>query len=101
MWDIDTPGVTTRLRGMCNCEITLKGPDLDLHSGLFGGFALNPINALTRILGDLHDEQGRIQLPGFYDSVSAVTQEQQAEWQALGFDETVVSARHRFVRSKW
>ena len=87
MWDIDTPGVTTRLRGMCNCEITLKGPDLDLHSGLFGGSALNPINALTRILGDLHDEQGRIQLPGFYDSVSAVTAEQQAEWQALGFDE--------------
>ena len=63
MWDIDTPGITTRLRGMCNCEITLKGPGLDLHSGLFGGSALNPINALANVLGDLHDNQGRIQSP--------------------------------------
>ena len=69
MWNIDTPGITTRLRGMCNCEITLKGPALDLHSGLFGGSALNPVNALARILGELHDEQGRIQVPGFYDAV--------------------------------
>ncbi len=58
MWDIDTPGLTTRLRGMCNCEVTVKGPKRDLHSGLFGGSALNPINVLTRILGDLQDEQG-------------------------------------------
>jgi acetylornithine deacetylase/succinyl-diaminopimelate desuccinylase-like protein len=88
MWDIATPGITTRLRGMCNCEITLKGPGLDLHSGLFGGSALNPINALARILGDMHDAQGRIQLPGFYDAVKPVTAEQQAEWKSLGFDES-------------
>jgi acetylornithine deacetylase/succinyl-diaminopimelate desuccinylase-like protein len=87
MWNIDTPGITTRLRGMCNCEITLKGPGLDLHSGLFGGSALNPVNALARILGDLHDEQGRVRIPGFYDAVREVSPEQQAEWQALGFDE--------------
>ena len=87
MWNIDTPGITTRLRGMCNCEITVRGPDLDLHSGLFGGSALNPINALTRILGDLHDERGLVRIPGFYDAVRAVSPEQQAEWQALGFDE--------------
>src|SRR5271157_75659 len=62
MWDIDTPGLTTRLRGMCNCEVTLKGPSRDLHSGLFGGSALNPINVLTRILGELQDDQGRIQV---------------------------------------
>ena len=77
MWDIDTPGITTRLRGMCNCEITLKGPGLDLHSGLFGGSALNPINALANVLGDLRDTQGRIQIPGFYDAVKAVSNEQQ------------------------
>ncbi|HME20076.1 MAG TPA: dipeptidase [Acetobacteraceae bacterium] len=88
MWDIDTPGLTTRLRGMCNCEVTLKGPSRDLHSGLFGGSALNPINVLTRILGELQDDQGRIQVPGFYDAVRSVSKEQQAEWQALGFDET-------------
>ena len=87
MWDIDTPGITTRLRGMCNCEITLKGPGLDLHSGLFGGSALNPINALTHVLGDLRDTQGRIQIPGFYDAVKPVSNEQQSQWQALGFDE--------------
>jgi acetylornithine deacetylase/succinyl-diaminopimelate desuccinylase-like protein len=87
MWNIDTPGITTRLRGMCNCEITVKGPDLDLHSGLFGGSALNPINALTRILGDLHDERGLVRVPGFYDAVKVVSPEQQAEWQALDFNE--------------
>jgi acetylornithine deacetylase/succinyl-diaminopimelate desuccinylase-like protein len=87
MWNIDTPGITTRLRGMCNCEITVKGPSRDLHSGLFGGSALNPVNALAHILGDLHDERGRVRVPGFYDAVRAVSPEQQAEWQALGFDE--------------
>jgi acetylornithine deacetylase/succinyl-diaminopimelate desuccinylase-like protein len=87
MWDIDTPGITTRLRGMSNCEITLKGASIDLHSGLFGGSALNPINALARILGDLHDEQGRVRISGFYDAVKGISPEQQAAWQALGFDE--------------
>jgi acetylornithine deacetylase/succinyl-diaminopimelate desuccinylase-like protein len=87
MWNIDTPGITTRLRGMCNCEITVKGPSRDLHSGLFGGSALNPVNALVRILGDLHDERGRVHISGFYDAVREVTPEQQAQWQALGFDE--------------
>ena len=87
MWDIDTPGLTTRLRGMANCEITLKGPSMDLHSGLFGGVALNPVNALARILGDMHAGNGRIQIPGFYDAVKPVSPEQRSEWQALGFDE--------------
>jgi len=87
MWNIATPGITTRLRGMCNCELTLKGPGLDLHSGLFGGSSINPINTLARILGDMHDARGRIQIPGFYDAVKAVSAEQSAEWDALGFDE--------------
>jgi len=88
MWDIDTPGLTTRLRGMCNCELTLKGPNKDLHSGLFGGSALNPVNVLARTLGDLHDKNGRIQVPEFYDNVRPVSAQQAAEWQSLGFDET-------------
>src|SRR5580692_3178443 len=87
MWDIDTPAVTTRLRGMAYFEVTLKAANRDLHSGLFGGSALNPINALTRILGELQDENGRIQLPGFYDKVAPVSNSQRAQWDALGFDE--------------
>jgi len=87
MWDVGSPAITTRLRGMTYVELTLKAANRDLHSGLFGGSALNPINALTRILGQLHDENGRIQLPGFYDKVSPVTNAQRAQWDALGFDE--------------
>ncbi|WP_158746801.1 dipeptidase [Acidisphaera sp. L21] len=87
MWDIDTPAVTTRLRGLVYTELTLHAAERDLHSGLYGGSALNPINALTRILGDLHDASGRIQLPGFYDGIADTSPAQMAEWAALGFDE--------------
>ena len=87
MWNIETPALTTRLRGMVYSQVTLKAADRDLHSGIFGGSALNPINALTRILGQLHDETGRVQLPGFYDGVSEISTEQRAAWQTLGFDE--------------
>ncbi len=88
MWDVETPAITTRLRGMTYAEVTLKAANRDLHSGLYGGSALNPINALTKILGALQDENGRIQLPGFYDSVAPVSNSQRAQWDALGFDET-------------
>ena len=87
MWDIDTPAVTTRLRGMVYAELRVRGPSRDLHSGLYGGAALNPINALTRILAGLHDAEGRVQLPGFYDNVSETSAAQAAEWAQLGFDE--------------
>lgn len=87
MWDVETPAVTTRLRGMTYAEVTLKAANRDLHSGLYGGSALNPINALTKILGDLQDENGRIQLPGFYDRIAPISNSQRAQWDALGFDE--------------
>jgi acetylornithine deacetylase/succinyl-diaminopimelate desuccinylase-like protein len=88
MWDIDTPAVTTRLRGMVYVELTLHAAARDLHSGLYGGSALNPINALTRILGQLQDGDGRIQIPGFYDGVRDTAPAQMAQWEALGFDES-------------
>ena len=88
MWDVDTPAITTRLRGMTYAEVTLKAASKDLHSGIFGGSALNPINALTKILGELQDADGRIQLPGFYDPVAPITNAQRAQWDSLGFDET-------------
>ena len=87
MWDIDTPAITTRLRGMVYAQIDLHAARRDLHSGLFGGSALNPINLLARILAGLHDAEGRVQIPGFYDGVAETTPEQAAEWAALGFDE--------------
>jgi acetylornithine deacetylase/succinyl-diaminopimelate desuccinylase-like protein len=87
MWDIDTPALTTRLRGMTFAEITLKAANRDLHSGLYGGSAMNPINALARLMGDLHDANGRIQLPGFYDKIKPISNAQRAQWDSLGFDE--------------
>ncbi len=87
MWDVDTPAVTTMLRGMAYTEVKLTAANRDLHSGLYGGSALNPINALSQILGGLTDEQGRIQLPGFYDGIPERSMEQKAEWDSLGFDE--------------
>jgi acetylornithine deacetylase/succinyl-diaminopimelate desuccinylase-like protein len=87
MWDIDTPAITTSLRGMLYAELTLKAANRDLHSGIYGGSALNPINALTRILGDLKDDNGRIQLPGFYDRVKPVSNAVRAQWDSLRFDE--------------
>jgi acetylornithine deacetylase/succinyl-diaminopimelate desuccinylase-like protein len=87
MWDIDTPALTTRLRGLAYMQVVIRAAKRDLHSGLFGGSALNPINLLARILGELHDANGRVQLPGFYDGVREVPQSLQGDWAALGFDE--------------
>ncbi len=92
MWDIDTPALTTRLRGMVYAELTLHAASRDLHSGLFGGSALNPINALAAILGGLHDAAGRVRLPDFYDGVAEPSPEQSAAWDALRFDEAALLA---------
>jgi len=87
MWDVSTPALSTRLRGMCYVQLDLKAASRDLHSGMYGGSALNPLNLITRILGGLHDANGRIQLPGFYDDVPELSAEQRAAWQSLGFSE--------------
>ncbi len=87
MWDIDTPALTTRLRGLAYMQVVIRAANRDLHSGMFGGSALNPINLLARTLGELHDADGRVQLPGFYDGVREVPQSLQGDWAALGFDE--------------
>ncbi len=87
MWDIDTPALTTRLRGLVYTQVTVRAADKDLHSGIFGGSAQNPIQALARLLAALHDGEGRVQVPGFYDGVAEVDAAQAAEWAGLGFDE--------------
>jgi acetylornithine deacetylase/succinyl-diaminopimelate desuccinylase-like protein len=86
MWNFETPAITTSLRGLAAIEVTVKAASRDLHSGLFGGLALNPINALTRILGDLTDDQGAIRIPGFYDGVTPVPEAVQKSWAQLAFD---------------
>ncbi len=87
MWDAKTPAITYMLRGLVYIEATLHGPSHDLHSGMYGGSLRNPINALCGIIGDLHDEQGRVQIPGFYDDVRDLSPEEKSMWESLGFDE--------------
>ncbi len=87
MWDVDTPAITTRLRGLAYVEVTLEGASRDLHSGLYGGAAVNPLNALAAILGGLHAADGRVAIPGFYDGVDEVPDGTSAAWDGLGFDE--------------
>ncbi len=86
LFESRAPAIITQLRGLLGEEITLTGPDKDLHSGMYGGAAINPIRVLTRILGNLHDDQGRIQVPQFYDGVPEVAPEIRAQWEALKFD---------------
>ena len=83
MWDRATPSITTSLRGLVYREIRVRCADRDLHSGSFGGAARNPIRVLARIIADLHDDDGRITIPGFYDGVPETPPEMLARWQSL------------------
>jgi acetylornithine deacetylase/succinyl-diaminopimelate desuccinylase-like protein len=83
MWNADTPSVTTSLRGLVYEEVTVTCADRDLHSGLFGGAAQNPIRLLNRILTAIHDDDGRVTLPGFYDGVPELPADIKAELKAL------------------
>jgi acetylornithine deacetylase/succinyl-diaminopimelate desuccinylase-like protein len=85
-WDAETPAITAFLRGLAFSEITVSGPSRDLHSGLYGGPALNPLHVLAAILAALHDETGRVAIDGFYDGVPAPSPAQIEAWNKLGFD---------------
>lgn len=87
MLGVDRPAITTMLRGIVYVEVTLHGPSHDLHSGMYGGAVVNPLNALVELLAGLHDGEGRITLPGFYDRVREIPAQQLASWTASGFDE--------------
>ena len=81
-----TPAIVTRLRGLLGEEISITGPDKDLHSGMYGGPAINPVRVLSKILANLHDSDGRITVPDFYDGVPELPAEISAQWASLNFD---------------
>lgn len=84
MWDRTTPAITAALRGMVYMEVKIIAADRDLHSGLFGGAAANPIRVLSKVLAGLHDDNGKVTLPGFYEGVKDLPPDIKREWMALG-----------------
>jgi acetylornithine deacetylase/succinyl-diaminopimelate desuccinylase-like protein len=87
MWSAGTPSLCTGMRGHVPAEITVAGPSRDLHSGSFGGGVPNPAVVLARLLAGLHDAAGRVTLPGFYDDVIPLSDEERALLARLPFDE--------------
>lgn len=84
MWDADTPSISVGLRGLVGEEVIITAADRDLHSGHFGGAAANPIHILAKIIAGLHDQNGAVTLPGFYDGVEETPAQILQSWNALG-----------------
>jgi acetylornithine deacetylase/succinyl-diaminopimelate desuccinylase-like protein len=82
----DIPSITTGLRGLAYMEVEVTGPNKDLHSGLFGGAVANPINILTKMIASLTDEDNVITIPGFYDDVEIISDEERAEMAKAPFN---------------
>lgn len=83
----DTPSITTGLRGLSYVEVEVTGPNRDLHSGLYGGCVANPINILSQMIAKLQDEDNKITIPGFYDKVQVISEEERAEMGRAPFSE--------------
>ncbi|MFP4343447.1 MAG: dipeptidase [Anaerolineales bacterium] len=82
----ELPSIIYALRGLAYLEVEVTGPAHDLHSGIFGGAVLNPINALCKMIAGLHDDAGRITVPGFYDNVRALTPEEREALSEIPFE---------------
>jgi acetylornithine deacetylase/succinyl-diaminopimelate desuccinylase-like protein len=87
MWAADVPSICTGMRGLAEAEITLTGSSRDLHSGSFGGGVPNPVHALASLLAGIHDRNGRVLLPGFYDQVAPLSDAERELLVKLPFDE--------------
>jgi acetylornithine deacetylase/succinyl-diaminopimelate desuccinylase-like protein len=87
MWSADVPTMCVGMRGIAEAEISLRGADRDLHSGSFGGAVPNPLHVLADMLSGLHDQEGRVTIPGFYDSVRPLSDSERALIARLPFDE--------------
>jgi acetylornithine deacetylase/succinyl-diaminopimelate desuccinylase-like protein len=83
----DKPTITYALRGMAYFELRIYGPSADLHSGIFGGVVANPANVLSKLIAGMHDDQGRVTLPGFYDKVRDLSAQEREELSRIGMDE--------------
>ena len=83
----DVPSITSGLRGLCYWEVEVTGANHDLHSGIYGGAVANPINILCKMIAGLHDEDNHITIPGFYDDVLVISDEERALMAQAPFDE--------------
>jgi acetylornithine deacetylase/succinyl-diaminopimelate desuccinylase-like protein len=81
------PSITIGLRGLAYMEVRVQGPSVDLHSGAYGGAVVNPANALAKIIAQLHDERGRVTIPGFYDRVREMDARERENVASLPFEE--------------
>ncbi|WP_317054950.1 MULTISPECIES: dipeptidase [Roseovarius] len=81
------PSIASQLRGMVKEEFTIHGPRIDLHSGHYGGPALNPLREISRLIASFHDDTGRVAVEGFYEGVHEVPDDLLRQWENSGFDE--------------
>ncbi len=86
MYGEETPAIITQLRGLLGEEVTIHGPSKDLHSGMYGGIAMNPARVLAKVIASLHDDTGRITVPGFYDGVPELSNALSPSGDDLTFD---------------
>jgi acetylornithine deacetylase/succinyl-diaminopimelate desuccinylase-like protein len=98
-WDVEQPALCTSIRGMISAHLQLRTAEHDIHSGAVSGPAPNPIVDLSEFVTKLHDEQGRIAFPGFYDDVEEVTTERRQQLAGLPFDEDGWLTKSRTARA--
>ncbi len=85
LFESRVPSIVTMLRGILKEEVIITGPDKDLHSGMYGGISTNPARILTDVLSALHDKDGTVTIPDFYDGVSELSENIRDQWEALNF----------------
>jgi acetylornithine deacetylase/succinyl-diaminopimelate desuccinylase-like protein len=86
MISLDTPSIDIGVRGLSYIEVTVTGPNRDLHSGVYGGAVANPITMLAKMIASCHDENNHITIPGFYDDVVLATPEERKLMAAAPFE---------------
>jgi acetylornithine deacetylase/succinyl-diaminopimelate desuccinylase-like protein len=86
LYEDRVPAISTQLRGLAKSEFTIHAATRDLHSGAYGGLARNPLHVMAQLLADLHDAEGRVMVPGFYDDVDELPDTLRQQWQGLAFD---------------